>query len=234
MQRHLSRLVLALSVLVGALPSHAQQAVATIAAPAAATADVRWEDSIEAFEAADRVHRPETGGVLFVGSSSIRLWNDLEQQFSNVPGVIKRGFGGSTLSACSHYVQRLVTPYKPRLVLVYAGDNDLAEGRTPGQVAYSFTRFVNGVRAELPDTRIAYISIKPSPARIGLAEPIRETNRLIREYISHGQNLDYVDIYTPMLTADGSPRAELFRSDMLHLNDTGYALWKRVISAHLP
>jgi lysophospholipase L1-like esterase len=232
MQRNIARVLLCLGVALMAGSALAQQATVASVAPTA-LGDARWEDSIRAFEAQDREHQPTTGGVLFVGSSSIRLWSDLEQQFNTVPGVIKRGFGGSTLSACSHYVQRLVLPYKPHLVLVYAGDNDLAEGRTPEEVAYSFTRFVNGVRAELPDTRIAYISIKPSPSRIGLAEQIRQTNTLIRQYIAKGENLDYVDIYTPMLQADGAPRIDLFRADMLHLNDTGYALWKQVITAHL-
>src|SRR4051812_22425299 len=144
-----------------------------------ASADARLEESIAAFAAADREHLPPTGGVLFVGSSSIRLWNDLESQFGTRPVVIKRGFGGSKMSDCTRYLGRLVIPYKPRLVLVYAGDNDIAEGKSPNDVLLSFQKFVEGIQKELPTTRIAYISIKPSPARAAFMPRIRETNRLI-------------------------------------------------------
>ena len=105
--------------------------------------------------------------MVFVGSSSIRLWKDLEQQFDASQMIVKRGFGGSRMSDCANYVGRLVVPYKPHLVVVYAGDNDLAEGRSPQEVLASFRRFVAGVRKALPETRIAYLSIKPSPRRAG-------------------------------------------------------------------
>jgi lysophospholipase L1-like esterase len=147
--------------------------------------------------------------------------------------VIKRGFGGSKMSDCTRYLGRLVIPYKPRLVLVYAGDNDIAEGKSPNDVLLSFQKFVEGIQKELPTTRIAYISIKPSPARAAFMPQIRETNRLIERYTSEKKNLDFVDVFTMMLDLDGRPRPELFRADALHLNETGYNLWRAAIAPHL-
>lgn len=194
----------------------------------------RWAASFDAFDAADRARAPRPGGVVFVGSSSIRLWNDLEGDFSALPVVYKRGFGGSRMLDCAQHAERLVLPYQPKVVLVYAGDNDLAEGRSPTDVLKSFTSFVERVRADLPDTRIAYISIKPSPSRAQLLPQIQATNDLIKTYTATLGNADYIDIFTPMLQASGQPRGELFSADRLHMNATGYALWRRVISEHLP
>lgn len=194
--------------------------------------DDRWRDSLNAFAASDKLHAPAAGGVLFVGSSSIRLWNDLETQFQTA-SVVKRGFGGSRMSDCARYVANLVLPYKPRLVVVYAGDNDLAEGQTPDDVLASFKSFVEQVRADLPSTRIAYLSIKPSPLRASLMPAIVRTNTLIAQYVVSVPNLDFIDIYSKMLDADGRPRTELFMPDQLHLNADGYAIWKTVISEHL-
>lgn len=193
----------------------------------------RWRASFEAFAAADRVHAPAPGGVVFVGSSSIRLWDGLERQFDSLPAIVKRGFGGSRMSDCANHLDRLVVPYKPRLVVVYAGDNDLAEGRSPGEVLASYARFVEGVHEALPDTRIAYLSIKPSPRREALLPAIREANALIAQYSREQPNLDFIDVYSRMLDARGRPRGELFREDALHLNAAGYALWKAVIARHL-
>jgi lysophospholipase L1-like esterase len=206
------------------------------AEPRQATTDVRatrWKESFEQFAAADRARAPRPGGVLFVGSSSIRLWDNLEQDFQSLPIVTKRGFGGSRLSDCSDNVARLVLPYKPRLVIVYAGDNDLAEGATPAEVLESFQRFVAGVRAELPDTRIAYLSIKPSPLRAALLPQVKAANDLIRAYSAGLRDTAYIDIHSRMLGPDGRPRPELFGADMLHLNAAGYALWTQEVSRHL-
>jgi lysophospholipase L1-like esterase len=195
--------------------------------------DAKWRDAFAAFDAADKVKPVQPGGVLFVGSSSIRLWDELESQFQTLPGLVKRGFGGSQLSDCAAYLDRLVVAYQPRLVVLYAGDNDLNAGRTPQQVLQSYQAFVEGVHRALPATRIAYLSIKPSPARAALLPAIREANALIREHAARDTRLDFIDIYQPMLAADGRPRAELFREDRLHLNAQGYALWHEVIATHL-
>jgi len=215
------------------LASSAPLATAASPSPAYSAARARWQGELSAFAAADRDRLPEPGGVVFVGSSTIRMWSRLAQDFSQQPVVVNRGFGGSTMADCSLFAADLVVRYKPRLVLVYAGDNDLAEGRTPLQVLESFAQFANTVRAELPDTRIAYISVKPSPSREKLLPAIRETNNVIGAYLKRLPNSDYIDIFTPMLAADGRPRPELFRGDRLHLNDEGYRLWQSVIASHL-
>jgi lysophospholipase L1-like esterase len=201
-------------------------------ASAAPHVDARWQESLDAFALADQAQAPQPGGVLFVGSSSIRLWSGLEAQFAGEK-IVKRGFGGSRMFDCAEYLERLVLPYKPRLVIVYAGDNDLAEGRTPQQVLASFSAFVEGVRRALPDTRIAFLSIKPSPLRSALMPQVAETNSLVADYSLRTPNLDYIDIYSKMLDEQGRPRAELFLPDALHLNAQGYALWRTVIADHL-
>lgn len=207
------------------------------AAPAAtlqlAAIDPRWSASMEAFAAADLRQAPQPGGVVFVGSSSIRMWNDLETSFADHPVVIKRGFGGSQLIDCVKLVHRLVLPYKPRLVVVYAGENDLAEGVSPWAVTQRFADFVQSVKAELPQARIAFVSIKPSPSRAGMLAAVRETNAMIKAYSQIEAQLDFIDVFSPMLGADGQPRPELFLGDRLHLNADGYTIWQRVIAQHL-
>nr|WP_226986173.1 SGNH/GDSL hydrolase family protein [Ramlibacter tataouinensis] len=200
---------------------------------AAAAARARWQSSLAAFEAADKLARPSDGGVLFVGSSTIRLWDRLSQDFSQLPVVINRGFGGSTMDDCGHFARQLVVAYRPRHVLVYAGDNDLAEGRSPAQVLESFQAFVRTVRAELPDTRIDYISIKPSPLRAALLPRAREANALLAGYVATLPNAGYIDVFTPMLDGAGAPRADLYGPDRLHMNAAGYALWRSVIAARV-
>ncbi len=213
--------------------ARAQDARPPEVALAPPTVDARWHASLEAFAAADLRQAPKLGGVLFVGSSSIRLWNDLETSFEDQPVVIKRGFGGSQLLDCVKLVDRLVIPYKPRMVVVYAGENDIAEGASPRQVLERFTAFVQAVKAELPDSRIAYVSIKPSPLRAGLMPQVREANDLIRTYSQTEPQLDFIDVYSLMLDASGQPRGELFANDRLHLNAEGYSLWQRVIASRL-
>ncbi|MFN9471111.1 SGNH/GDSL hydrolase family protein [Acidovorax sp.] len=193
----------------------------------------RWQASMDAFAASDKAQAPAEGGVLFVGSSTIRLWAQLPQDFRDVPVLINRGFGGSTMADCQYFVKQLVLQSRPRQVFVYAGDNDLAEGRSPQQVLESFEGFVAAVRAELPDTRIAYISIKPSPLRAELMPRAREANALLAEYVRTLPNSDYIDIFTPMLGMDGAPRAELFGPDRLHMSDAGYRLWRSVIADYV-
>jgi len=195
--------------------------------------DTVWDAAMEAFAAEDHEHAPPPGGIVFVGSSSIRLWKGLEHQFRDEPVIIKRGFGGSRLSDCVHYLDRLVIRYNPSMVLVYAGDNDLAEGRTPEQVLQEFEAFAHGVHQALPTTRIAFISVKPSPARAALIPNMRKTNSLVRQYTTGKPWLDFIDVFTPMTDPEGAPRSELFQPDALHLNDLGYALWKEAIKPHL-
>ncbi|MDB5930822.1 MAG: lipolytic protein family [Polaromonas sp.] len=197
-------------------------------------AHTRWQSTLAAFAKNDLLQHPGSDGVLFVGSSTIRLWSNLSQDFRQMPVVINRGFGGSTLRDCNLLARELVVQYRPKQVLLYAGDNDLAEGATPAEVLGSFVNFVHTVRAELPGLRISYISIKPSPLRAGLLPKIRDANALIANYAQSVPELRYIDIFNPMLDKAGQPRPELFLPDRLHLNETGYRQWQSVIAAQLP
>lgn len=191
--------------------------------------DPNFERAIRAFEKADAKHPPAPGGVLFVGSSSIRLWTSLAKDFPGVP-VINRGFGGSKIAHSTLHADRIVTPYKPKAIFLYAGDNDIAAGLTPEQVLADYKAFVAKVRETLPDTRIYFISIKPSTLRWKLIGQILEANRLVKEFSeTDGKRLGYVDVFTPMLGPDGKPRPELLRKDGLHLTREGYEVWRDVV-----
>jgi lysophospholipase L1-like esterase len=192
----------------------------------------RWEAEIQKFEESDRQDAPARGAVLFVGSSSIRLWQSLAEDFPGIK-VVNRGFGGSEIADSTFYVERIVTPYRPKIVVLYAGDNDLANGKTPRQVFEDYKAFVSRVRRKLPAAKIAFIAIKPSPARASLLRSQKDANELIKEYASHDKRLIYIDVFTPMLGSDGSPRPELFGPDKLHMNKEGYRLWKSVIAPHI-
>jgi lysophospholipase L1-like esterase len=220
MMRRLARLVAALmlAVAVGAWAGEAP-------APS-------WEADIAGFEAADRVAPPAPGGVVFVGSSSIRMWSTLADDFAGTH-VINRGFGGSRIADATRYASRIVLPYRPRLVVLYAGDNDLAEGRTPSGVLADLEAFVATVHRTAPSTPIAFISIKPSPARAALLPAMREANALVRAYARRARGVRYIDVFEPMLGADGAPRGELFGPDGLHMNARGYALWTRLVAPEL-
>ena len=235
MQRRMRTAVAVFGLALGAVSiGHAQvmKKVSLDSREAGAAIDARWRESLDVFAAFDREHVPTPGGVVFVGSSSIRLWGDLEREFGTT-GIVKRGFGGSRMSDCARYVAQLVLPYKPRIVVVYAGDNDLAEGGTPAGVLASYQDFVAKVHAALPATRIAYVSIKPSPSREALMPAAIQANEMIEHYSKSDPKLDYIDIYTKMLDDKGRPRADLFLPDALHLNATGYAIWKASIADHL-
>jgi lysophospholipase L1-like esterase len=221
------RLIGATAVYMAAICATSTAAHASQTTPAAA-GESRWEKALTAFAAADLKKTPAPGGVLFVGSSSIRLWDSLETEFQDAR-VIKRGFGGSRLTDCVKLLDRLVIKYRPRTVMLYAGDNDLAEGSTPEDVLNRVKAFTDGVHSRLPETQVTFISIKPSPARRVLVSKARAANKLVQAYAAVHPKVDYIDVFTPMLAADGSPRGDLFRKDALHLNEAGYALWRSII-----
>jgi len=191
-----------------------------------------WEPVIAKFEEADRHSPPPKGAVLFVGSSSIVLWKDLADAFPSTK-VINRGFGGSEIADSIHYIDRIVAPYQPKMVVLYAGDNDLANGKTPQRVFEDYREFVTRIRYKLPEIRIAFIAIKPSPARWYLIQKVRAANEMIETYTSQGGDLIYLDVFTPMLGADGKPREELYAEDKLHLSAEGYRLWRSLIAPHI-
>ncbi|MGO0999390.1 SGNH/GDSL hydrolase family protein [Lysobacter sp. CA196] len=213
-------------------PEAATTAAAAPAAAATATDSSRWEINIQAFEREDAVVRRRPGSIVFVGSSSIRYWQSLDTDFPGV-AIINRGFGGSRVYDSLYYAERIVTPYQPRAVVFYAGDNDLSEGRTPAQVRDDFAAFVERVRAAVPQARIGFIAIKPSPSRAALLPQVREANALVRAYAQQAKGVDYLDVYRPMLQASGAPRPELFLDDALHMNRSGYEIWTDVVGAWL-
>lgn len=191
----------------------------------------RWEANIRKFEQMDRQSPPKPGGVLFVGSSSIVRW-ELGKFFPNLP-TLNRGFGGSQLADVVYFADRIVLPYQPKAIVLYAGDNDLAAGKTPEQVAADYEAFVKKVHAALPKTRIIYITIKPSLARWRLIDSIRQVNRLICERAAKDDRLIVVDIERAMLGPDGLPRKDLLDKDGLHLNEAGYKIWSDLVRPHL-
>ena len=218
-QKSLARLALAC----GMLP---------IAAVSADHDSSRWEKYIARFEAADKKQMPQPDGVLFIGSSSIRMWKTLEQDFAGLP-VINRGFGGSQIADSNHFAGRIVYPYKPRQIVLYAGDNDVAAGKSPETVLADFQQFVKTARAKLPKARIAFIAIKPSLSRWKLSDKMARANSLVRDACGKDKRLDYIDIWEPMLGDDDRPRPDLFLGDGLHLNAKGYALWTSIVKPHL-
>ena len=189
-----------------------------------------FEPEIRAFEAADRSKPPAPGGVVLIGSSSIRNWTNVAADFPGVP-ILNRGFGGSTLADVVHFEDRIALRYRPHLVVLYAGDNDLAQGRTPEQVLADYRLFAARLRAALPTARLAFVSIKPSPSRRAFLDLAREANRRIGAEIAHDSLATYVDVFTPMLNAAGQPRPELFLADSLHMNRTGYLLWRSLLQS---
>jgi lysophospholipase L1-like esterase len=204
--------------------------VSSAAEPASPFA--QWEPAIAAFEKEDAKLPPPKGAVLFVGSSSIRLWK-LAESFPNHT-VINRGFGGSQIADSVHFADRLVIKHAPSTIVFYAGDNDLAKGKTPEAVARDFGSFVKAIHEKLPDARIIYIGIKPSLKRWNLVQSIREANRLIDAECRDDKRLAFVDLFPAMLGDDGKPRPELFVQDGLHLSEAGYELWTKLLLPHLP
>jgi len=192
----------------------------------------RSEAEIRRFEESDRAAAPPAGGIVFVGSSSIRMWRSLESDFPGLP-VLNRGFGGSTFPEAIHYLPRTVLKYHPRTIVLYEGDNDLTFDWGPRQVADDYRSFVRAVRDSLPNAKIVFISLKPSPARWRLVDQVREANRLVREIVSRDTLQSYVDVFTPMLGANGRPKPELFIADSLHMTAAGYAIWRTQVAPHV-
>ncbi|MEN4951067.1 SGNH/GDSL hydrolase family protein [Stenotrophomonas sp. TWI819] len=191
--------------------------------------NVAWAGDMAQFAAQDAVTPPPRGGIEFIGSSSIRMWEGLATDFPGQP-VFNRGFGGSEVRDSTWYADRIVIPYAPCKVFFYAGDNDLNSGRSPAQVRDDVVAFVKRVHRDLPKTTVEIISIKPSPSRANLLPAVVEANGLIKAALTTLPNTGYTDVYTPMLGADGQPRAALFLEDMLHMTPEGYAIWRTALA----
>ena len=192
-----------------------------------------YEEEVRALENAlhQRLDNSESSFVGFYGSSSIRLWETLEQDFPDFP-VINMGFGGSTIPACLYFFDRLITPFRPDSLVIYVGDNDLGDGRTPQQLLEAFQQLLAKINLKLGPIPIAYISIKPSQMRWQIDHLIRQANQLIQTEIEKYHHIHFIDIYPAMLNEFGRPRSELYMEDGLHLSRAGYLVWQKIVKAH--
>lgn len=188
-----------------------------------------YEDEIKRIEH-ERKRLDNEPDVLFYGSSSIRLWETLSIDFPNC-SVVNIGFGGSTLAACTWFFERVMIGYQPKILLLYAGDNDLGDGRHPEEILIFFQQFMAKVESRFGQLPCFYVSLKPSPARWHLNEQFRYTNNLIQnEIIKCNNNWKFINLFNAMLDSEGVPFPHFYAQDGLHLSRKGYALWRNIIS----
>lgn len=191
----------------------------------------KWEKDIAAFEAKDKAAPPPQNEIVFVGSSTIRMWKTAEA-FPDLK-VINRGFGGSEIADSVRYADRIILPYKPRIVVVFAGGNDINSGKTPEKVADDFKALVGKIHGALPGTKVYFLSLFPNVKRRAQDEKCVKVNELIQAFTRTDERLGFVDTASKMRAADGGPRPELLRDDGLHMNDDGYKIWNEIVGAVL-
>jgi lysophospholipase L1-like esterase len=193
----------------------------------------KWEKEIAAFERTDRTNPPPKKALLFTGSSTIRLWTNLQADFPKHP-VINRGFGGSQIEDATHFADRIIFPYQPSVIFLRAGGNDLWAGKSVEQVFTDFQDFVKTVHAKLPRAKIVFISLSPSIARWKQADKEKSLNKLIETFVGRNKGLAYIETFPLPLAANGEPRPELFRDDKLHFNAEGYKLLAQRVRPFVP
>jgi lysophospholipase L1-like esterase len=218
--------LLAAATVLGACASRAPTVAEVPAVDPVSSPD--WHSDMARFAAEDAATPPPAEPVVFTGSSSVRLWED----FPGVP-VLNRGFGGSQVRDAVWFADEVAVRYRPRQVILYAGDNDINAGRTPEQVLHDVQAFVARLRRDLPEVRIGYLAIKPSPSRAGQLSRQQAANRLVREWAATHAGIDYIDVATPLLDVDGQPDPRYFIEDLLHLNAAGYATWRGIVAPYL-
>jgi hypothetical protein len=193
-----------------------------------------FANEIRAFKHQDSLNFPAPGGILFIGSSSIRVWGDLEQRFPNAR-IIKRGVGGSEISQLvSYYTPYILFPYKPAKIFIYDGENDIAAGKSGDFVTKEFIKLWQMIRQQLPQTKIYYLSIKPSPSRAKYFTEVNKANALVKDYLRNKPLSYYIDVST-VIYKPGTiiPDSSLFRPDYLHLNSKGYDKWQQVLKPYV-
>jgi hypothetical protein len=205
---------------------------ALLLATSVLAAPENWSAQINAFTAADVAQPPAPGSVVFVGSSSIRKWTTVAADFPFTT-VLNRGFGGSDLFDTVFYADRIVIPYAPRTVVVYAGENDLQAGKSAEALLADFQAFCAKVHPALPKTQIIFLAVKESPSRAKIREKVLLANKLIAADCAKDPRRTFVDVATPMLDAQGKSRPELFQADMLHMKPAGYEIWTKVLTPYL-
>lgn len=193
-----------------------------------------FNKQIEAFKNQDKINPPIVGGLVFVGSSSFTMWTDVKDYF---PGynIINRGFGGSSLPDVIQHASSTIYAYKPLQVVIYCGENDFSyTPNTNADTIFSrFSTLFGMIRKELPKANIVFISMKPSPSRLKYMPEMKRANEMIRKYLKKQNNSAFIDVYSKMLLADGSPMPDIFKSDNLHMNEKGYAIWQKAIKPYL-
>lgn len=191
-------------------------------------------NEIQQFKKHDSASFPPKNAILFVGSSSFRKWQDVQSYFPNYT-IINRGFGGSVLPDVIRYANDIIIPYHPKQVLIYCGDNDLASSDTitPAIVMRRFKQLFYIIRSKLPQATITYVSIKPSPSRLKLMDKMKQANSMIQAFLKTQKNTSFIDVFHPMLETNGKPIPSIFLSDSLHMNEKGYAIWKKAIEPKL-
>lgn len=192
------------------------------------SAQVRYQDEIDQFRKQDSISAPPKKAVLFVGSSSFRMWKDVQSAFPETK-VINRGFGGSTLEDVINHMDKVIFPYQAKQIVIYCGENDIASGETPQTVLERFDKLFTAIRERQPRVPIVFVSMKPSPSREKFRDAFIQGNSLIREYLAGKKNTVYVDVFTRMLDDTGKPKSDIFLKDDLHMNEKGYAIWTEAL-----
>lgn len=189
----------------------------------------RFESQIVEFEKADSLNGYQTGSILFTGSSSIRMWKTLSEDMKPLP-VLNRGFGGSTIPDVIYYADRIILPYHPKILVLYCGENDLANDEAKSSLALkNFKEFHQYMKSKLPDTEVFFIAIKPSIRRWNYWPKMRKANDKIIKYIDKLDNYHFIDTASKMLDKDGVVLQDIFIDDNLHMNEKGYKIWTRTI-----
>ena len=191
-----------------------------------------WESAIAQYEASDLADAPDSGSVVFVGSSSILFWGTLVGDMAPI-SVLNRGFGGSVISHVTHFSDRVVLPYEPSAIVLYAGDNDIAFGLSADCTLRDFEAFVEHIETEAPGTPIYFISIKPSPSRMDLWDDMERANRLIEARTTTRSTLHFIDVSESMLDEQRQPIEALYLEDGLHMTPAGYELWTSIVKPRL-
>lgn len=189
---------------------------------------------IEAFKKQDQTNPPTKNSILFVGSSSFTMWKDVQKDFPKYQ-IINRGFGGSSLPDVIRYAPDIIYPYQPKQVVIYCGENDFLSttNANADTVFNRFSQLFGMIRKEIPKAHILFVSIKPSPSRAKFMPEMVRANGMIQKFLKRNQKTGYVDVYNKMLLADGSPMPNIFLGDKLHMNRSGYEIWKEAIQPYL-
>jgi hypothetical protein len=193
-----------------------------------------FDNEIRAFKHQDSLNFPKKDGILFIGSSSIRKWTDLEQRFADEP-IIRRGVGGCELwQVADYYTPYILFPYAPRKIFIYAGENDIAAGKSAQSVADAFTKLWTMINQKLPSAEIYFMAIKPSPSRMKYFAEVDKANTMIKAYLSDKPKSHFIDVATVIYKQGTTmPDSSLFQSDYLHLNSKGYDKWQKVLQPYV-